>query len=743
MVAMSTAAIEVPTGHDGASANRVGNDEPTPADATAARTGADGRVLATALLVLRPIVVFFAITATGYGLARAWPGSPAGSQRLGSYWGWLAGLVPLGRDLTQAVGATAELAVAGLLLGVILALVLSDLGRTRRLSRPVAGLALLLTSGAGPVTALVAYYWLIVRFDTGLQLGSISLLTNWGRGVDRLLAPAVVVGLGLAGPLASLQARFQSAANQHGNGEAGSSKGPRAAGPTSIWPAVAAPLASRAAPTSRLDAGPGLVVGFPAGLLAALLITAELLFQRQGVFTRLVQAVAEGQPRPALDALAALALAGAVLGLVVDLVGHRRQRRMRSSWSPERPSPRAVRVSLAALAVVAVIGIAGLVFAGDPGPARGTPLGTPLIDGLLGTDSVGRGLLGLTSSGLARALVAAAGPSLLAAVVASLLTPLTRWLPRAGQVFPGLAVDGLWWPAAVMIMFAGRATGSSWGLINPVVLGVTGLALVPTGLRLLQRVGSRGPGTVPAVAGVWLLLAPAALLANLVAAFAGFDQPTGPSLGQQLAASAGSLGRSVWPAVIPAVAVTALILACYQLGAQLLSLAWHRANRAQNGDQPWELSMRATHDVRPWYDDAGSWTPDEGEGPMASNTGMVTASTIDTGTIGTGTIGTGTIEDESADDEPEDDRTATAKVGAPHTADEDQALDEDQVDDEADAGDPHDGEPTPGGPPLLSPNFSLQPGLPPPELHATMQVPVVRVKIADNPEGGKPRHQAP
>ncbi|MDH4076141.1 MAG: hypothetical protein OEW29_09415, partial [Acidimicrobiia bacterium] len=37
----------------------------------------------------------------------------------------------------------------------------------------------------------------------------------------------------------------------------------------------------------------------------------------------------------------------------------------------------------------------------------------------------------------------------------------------------------------------------------------------------------------------------------------------------------------------------------------------------------------------------------------------------------------------------------------------------------------------PGEPWELTPNFGLQPGLPPPELHTTMRLPVVRVRRAD------------
>ena len=649
------------------------------------------------------MAIAFGVTAAAWGIVEQWP--RGGGQRPGSYGSWLARLVPVPADLVTAAGVTAQLAAAALLVALTGGLVLAGLARWRRAARAVTGLGLGLMAVAGPTLGIVAWYWLILRFDVGLRPGAVSILDDGGRAVDRLVLPALAAGLPVAPTLAALLT-------------------PARSGEPRWWTALAAPLASRG-PLPRPDADPtrpARPVGLPVGLLAAGLAASELIFDRPGLFALVGRSALEGQPRAALDAVAALAVAGALAALAVDLVvlalrpvaERRRQRHpapragteviFAAGRGPAVPTARPVRVAVVLLAGLAVGGTLGLVLAPHPAPDPRRAFGGPLLDGVLGADAQGRDLLALTAGGLGRTVAATAGSALVAALLALALAPLVRRLPRVGQLVPGVAVDALWWPASLVGVLVLPAVGVRGpGLIHPVVLALTGLALVPVGLRLAAA--TRPPGAAGRglhALALWLLLAPLALTGHLVASFAGLDSATGPSLGRQLADSLPTLGRSQWPAVWPALAAALLAAACAELGSSLLALAHQQAGRRPDpDDEPWALSMRAVHDEHPWFD---------------------------------GTDGTDGTDGEPTPQPTEELARTTRAERDIHVQIRDDDEMEEGEEDEAEEEHEDEGEPA-GAPAGLAPNFSLQPGLPPPELNDTMRLPVVRVRLAPDDSG--------
>lgn len=646
---------------------------PPPAERLAA-----GRWDAMAALV-RTLAILSGVAAAGWALARQWP--DRGASRPGAYASWPADLVPLPRVLADAATVTAQLAGTAVAVAVVGGLALALAARWRRLTGAVTGAGLVLASLAGPALALAARYWLIERRGLGSSgAGAVGPATTWTRAVDDLLLPAAAAGLPAAPALAAL---FTP---------------PRAA-ESRWWTGLAAPLADRAgSPGPAPRTGPARPVGLPVVLVVAGVASAELVFRRPGLFARLAdRSTLALDARGTLDVVATLAVGAAAVALAVDLIAlalaplmaRRRARRpepragsetlFAATSGPAVPSARAVRAAVSVVAGLAVGGLAGLAVA-RPGPGSGRVLGPPLLDGVLGSDGAGRDLLALTSSGLGRAVIATAVPALLAAAVALTLAPLARRLPRVGRLVPGAAVDALWWPLGAVAVLAVPALGRSATLVHPLVLALSGLALTPTGLRLAVRTAlpARAGRLLHALA-IWLLLAPLALAAHVVAGFLGPDAG-GPTLGRLLAASLDGLGRSPWPAVWPAVAAGLLAAACTDLGSSLASLARQRAGRQPDAsDEPWALSMRAVHEERPWYDGAEPPAP---ENPPA---------------------------------------------GPPTPAPRERTADHVERPVES-AG--------------LSPNFSLQPGLPPPELHSTVRLPVVRVRLAD-PESAAPERADP
>ena len=523
--------------------------------ATAAEKSSPGLDLVA--LGLRPLVVFFGVTGTAHALVQARISDRfASADQLDRYDRWLLDLFPLRAELTDGLGASLQMALAGLLVGTGLGLFLGSLMRLRWLRRPLTRLGLPVVSLAGPVLGLIGLYWLVVRFDVGLSVGYVSLTDDWGRGINRLILPAAMIGITMAPSLATMVARGSSSAE-----------------PYRLSPA-AAPLASRAVPRERWR------LGFPAGLMVSGLLLAELLFSRPGVFAMVLQSLQQGEADRALDSLAVIVLAGAGLALLVDVVGLLVQpARGPAQVDTRPPSPRLMHLSVGFLALLVLTGAVGRAF-GQPLVDTHSRLLGPLASGhLLGTDQLGRDLVALSGDALGGALMAALVPSLIALMIGYGLALFQHRFPRFGQLVPGVAVDGFWWPLPFLAIF-GRLSfvDQSLGLLEPVVLVMIGLALTPTALRLHRREPLNvDRGSLIRLFGLWWLLAPMALMANVIASFAGFDVPGRPSLGQQLSSSVPTLTRSAWPAIVPSITLTLALIGLYGLGSSLLSLAWARS----------------------------------------------------------------------------------------------------------------------------------------------------------------------
>ncbi|MEZ5412569.1 MAG: hypothetical protein R2761_31330, partial [Acidimicrobiales bacterium] len=218
----------------------------------------------------------------------------------------------------------------------------------------------------------------------------------------------------------------------------------------------------------------------------------------------------------------------------------------------------------------------------------------------------------------------------------------------------------------------------------------------------------------------------------------------GPTLGRLLATSLDGLARSPWPAVWPAAAAGLLGAGCADLGSSLAALARQKAGRRPDADDgPWALSMAAVHDERPWYDGEEATAPAAAEAAdhaAPADAGAVpdAGATADAGVVPDAGA---TAEGGERDDESHAAGAASSTDGSECGYDEDHGSDEVHDDGQGHGTGEGDssGEPPPdaelAGKVGLTPNFALQPGLPPPYLRQTMRLPVVRVRPAD-PEPG-------
>ena len=140
---------------------------------------------------------------------------------------------------------------------------------------------------------------------------------------------------------------------------------------------------------------------------------------------------------------------------------------------------------------------------------------------------------------------------------------------------PGTVVDALWWPLPLLAMVAALAfTGTQDRFLNPAVLGLMALGLLPTALRMLRRdaLFFDGGGLIRML-GTWLMVASTCFLAYLVASFAiGGDNF---SLGPQMGAGLRTLSLSAWPAAVPATIALMMLFALNALGGALIHLGWH------------------------------------------------------------------------------------------------------------------------------------------------------------------------
>ena len=302
-------------------------------------------------------------------------------------------------------------------------------------------------------------------------------------------------------------------------------------------------------------------LGLPVLPFGLTLATTEVVSGNEGLFDRFHRSAASGDP----ELLVALALPVVVIaaglvaaaGIAPALVDQRPRPIPAGATGPGRRRGHDLVVALLGLAVIAAA-VAG--WAAGPGALGAeAALQTPTLGGpWLGTDADGRGLAATTGSALAVTLVASIVPALAATAVGGGLAVFKRALGGRGRALVEAALDLLSWPAALVVPVAAMTVADGQPLLDPVVLQVTGLLLVPSAARLLA-VEIAGPvrrlGRLVATAFVLSALALAAnLLAGYLAAGRGGDRA---DLGRLVSVGLGSFDASPWP-VSTALAAAAL-----------------------------------------------------------------------------------------------------------------------------------------------------------------------------------------
>lgn len=532
-------------------------------------------------LVVRPLCILFGVTGLGHLLATS---APVRSGTVDSYPRWLFDLFPLDERLSIAVLVSTELAITALAVASALGVALWFAGRTRRLHRTVAAIQVPIMALAGP-SLLVVLAWMSLRIGWSAPLNSPRLDENIAGAVGALLLPAVAIGLPLAPVVTAALAGTQPYQ------------------PSFTAPAAGSLLASRSGSGRRWR------VGFPAGMLACGLLTAELLMDRPGVFSLLVRSGLSLDLASALDALAVVAIGGALIGIVVDIFDPRIDRpdvptvaMLRMTGLDERPS--LIPLSVAGLGGAATVGLCLLGLALNPQQTDGTaPLARPLTDGhLFGTDELGRDVLAQILDGLSRALQFALIPSTGAAIAGLGLAVVWRRWPRVGHILPGTVVDAAWWPLPILLLMAALSFDTEQGLLDPAFLILTAIGLVPHALRILRREEiPMGAGDLLQVAGTWLLLAGYGFVVYLSASFSGVDDVTEPTLGAILVANNANVGQSAWPALGVALVSWLAMFSLLGLGSVLVRLGCYWTATVSTASLPAEdgtASFRITEPDR-------------------------------------------------------------------------------------------------------------------------------------------------
>ncbi len=529
-------------------------------------TSTTGRVVAT---VLRPFFIFFDVTLLGYVLLRLYPSDrsedlPAlSASRAGGdgYFDWLGSFLPLDSAMTDALEITAQLVVAACLVALVMGAALGAISRSGIGARVVGNLSIPMLSFAGPMLGITLSYWFALRFQLAPAFGGTSFGDNPADAIEQLILPALAVGLPMAPAVGTIMGRRDPYAEPYGIAAAGTL------------------LASRS------ESRPGWRFGLPAGLLVAGVMTTELIFSRPGLADRLFEGLVRSDLSVTLDVLGLLALGGAAMALIIDLIGLRPHyptaqttAGLRLAGYSTKP-PSLFRLSAASALIVGLVAFAAWGSSrGEPEPDIAARLEGPFSAGhLAGTDDLGRDLLQMAASGVGPGIVFALVPSFVAIVLAIGLAAAQDRLGSVGQIVPGTVIDALWWPLPVLAMIAALAfSGTQDRFLHPAVLGLMALGLLPTALRMLRRdpLLFDGGGLIRMV-GTWLMAASTCFLAYLVASFA---VGTGSSsLGPQMGAGFRTLPLSAWPAAVPATVALLMLFVLNSLGAALIHLGWHRS----------------------------------------------------------------------------------------------------------------------------------------------------------------------
>lgn len=301
-------------------------------------------------------------------------------------------------------------------------------------------------------------------------------------------------------------------------------------------------------------------VGLPTATLAATLLVAEVAASTGGLFDRFVAALNEGEPDQLLPLSVPLIVAAAIVVPLIDVGAaalHRLEKPRVPGSDRVRPGKGPAFTAITAVLVVGGAAMAGVLIGPDP-DSVGPALAGPRADAWLGTDGAGRSVAERTAAALAATLAASTIPAVVATAVGTGLAFVRRTLRPRSQAGFDVLVDLASWPGVLVVPIAAwSAAGSPRSLLDPVVLQVTGLLLVPMATRLL--VGpARGAIRLARLGAVACLVSMAALTIQLVA---GFVVPTDDDgwvgLGQLAATGFEAFAESPWPLVVAAAAAAA------------------------------------------------------------------------------------------------------------------------------------------------------------------------------------------
>lgn len=308
----------------------------------------------------------------------------------------------------------------------------------------------------------------------------------------------------------------------------------------------------------RTSSGPVWRVGFPAITFGTSLALAEVTASTGGLIDRFIDAVDQGRSEDLLGLATPVIVAGALLVPMADL-GSSVLRRVERPYVPGvdrvQPGPGPALAALGLVLVVAAAAIAGQV-GGSGSNALGTAFAGPSFGGpWLGTDELGRSVAARTGQALGVTIAGSVIPALFAAVAGAGLAFFRRTQRPASQSAIDVAVDLASWPAMLVVPLAAwPVAGSPRSLLDPVVLQIMGLLLVPMATRLLVRPVAGVERLARLVATVGVLSA----VALAVQLLAGFVVPLGederPGLGHLVATGLDDVSSSPWPLVSALVA---------------------------------------------------------------------------------------------------------------------------------------------------------------------------------------------
>jgi len=302
---------------------------------------------------------------------------------------------------------------------------------------------------------------------------------------------------------------------------------------------------------ARPSSGPLWRVGFPAITFGVSLALAEVTASTGGLIDRFIDAIEQGRPDDLLGLATPAIVAGALLIPAADIgasILHRVERPNVPGSDRVRPGPAPALMAIGLVVVVVAAAIAGLVTGGDVDAGRPAFAGPSLGGPWLGTDELGRSVAARTATALGATLAGSVIPALVATVVGAGLAFFRRTQRPASQSAIDVVLDLVSWPAMLIVpLVAWPVAGTERSLLDPVVLQITGLLLVPMATRLLVQ-PARGAERVAKLVATAAVVAGSALAIQLLT---GFVVPLGqgarPGLGHLAAAGFDNASSSPWP----------------------------------------------------------------------------------------------------------------------------------------------------------------------------------------------------